>query len=74
MSGVLSERRSFQEKWLLKRELSGSGVAREGSVLSEGGFSVNEECITELERQSKEVEAGPGISYGNFWNDGEERP
>lgn len=47
----------------------------EGSGRSEGRFSVNGECITELERQSKEVEAGPGIiCYGNFWNDGEERP
>lgn len=28
----LSERRSFQEKWLLKRELSGSGVAERDLV------------------------------------------
>lgn len=59
----------------MKRELSGSGVAERDLVaVKEDSHSVNEECITELERQSKEVEAGPGISYGNFWNDGEERP
>lgn len=73
--GFLAEREAFfSGKVAVEKGTKRLRCCREGSGLSEGGFSVNEECITELERQSKEVEAGPGISYGNFWNDGEERP
>ena len=73
--GFLAEREAiFSGKVAVEKGTERLRCCREGSGRSEGRLSVNEECITELERQSKEVEAGPDISYGNFWRDGEDRP